>query len=113
MESEEERGGGSDHAYDKTVGEGGDHERKGVFLKATAQQEMQSHSVECACVFVQGELLLAKTRRDTMRRICQGMSQESWSLIGNNRMFFLYRRRDWFDSFSNYSGHVSPHNIRK
>lgn len=23
MESEEERGGGSDHAYDKTVGEGG------------------------------------------------------------------------------------------
>lgn len=61
MESEEERGGGSDHAYDKTVGEGGgDHERKGVFLKATAQQEMQSHSVECTCVFVQGSYRLQK-----------------------------------------------------
>lgn len=30
MENEEERGGGSDHAYDKTVREGGgDHERMG------------------------------------------------------------------------------------
>lgn len=39
---------------------GGDHERKGVFLKATAQQEMQSHSVECTCVFVQGSYRLQK-----------------------------------------------------
>lgn len=92
---------------------GGDHEKMGVFLKATAQQEMQSHSVECTCVLVRGELPLVKPCRDTMRRICRGMSQDSWSLIGNNRMFFLYRHCDWFESFSNYSGHVSPHNIRK